>query len=31
MGHTRLETIRIYTQPTSADRAAALDTLITDH
>ncbi|CAO5185833.1 Integrase [Frankia sp. AiPs1] len=31
MGHSRLETTRIYTQPTSTDRAVALGTLITDH
>jgi integrase/recombinase XerC len=31
MGHERLDTTRQYTLPTSADRAAALDALITDH
>ncbi|GAA3507520.1 integrase/recombinase XerC [Streptosporangium album] len=31
MGHERLDTTRRYTLPTSADRAAALDALITDH
>ena len=30
MGHSRLETTRIYTQPTDADRAAALGLLLTD-
>jgi site-specific recombinase XerD len=30
MGHSRLETTRIYTQPTDADRAAALSLLLTD-
>jgi integrase/recombinase XerC len=31
MGHERLDTTRQYTLPTAADRAAALDALITDH
>ncbi|GAA3507798.1 integrase/recombinase XerC [Streptosporangium album] len=31
MGHERLDTTRQYTLPTSADRAAALGALITDH
>ncbi|MGS2648344.1 tyrosine-type recombinase/integrase [Streptosporangium sp. LJ11] len=31
MGHERLDTTRQYTLPTSADRAAALEALITDH
>ncbi|MDQ6899166.1 MAG: tyrosine-type recombinase/integrase [Candidatus Dormibacteraeota bacterium] len=30
MGHARLETTRIYTRPTKADRDRALDALITD-
>ncbi|MEX5637954.1 tyrosine-type recombinase/integrase, partial [Parafrankia sp. FMc2] len=30
MGHSRLETTRIYTQPTDADRVAALGLLLTD-
>lgn len=31
MGHERLDTTRQYTLPTSADRVAALEALITDH
>lgn len=30
MGHARLETIRLYTRPTSADRERALAALLTD-
>ncbi len=30
MGHVRLETTRIYTLPTKADRERALNTLLTD-
>ncbi|KLL10428.1 hypothetical protein BL254_20350 [Protofrankia sp. BMG5.30] len=30
LGHTRLETVRIYTQPTEDDKIRALDHLITD-
>ena len=30
MGHARLETTRLYTLPTKADRDWALDTLLTD-
>jgi hypothetical protein len=30
MGHARLETTRIYTRPTSADRERALEALLVD-
>ncbi|WP_322756030.1 hypothetical protein [Frankia sp. Cas3] len=30
LGHTRLETVRIYTKPTEDDKIRALDHLITD-
>ncbi len=30
LGHTRLETVRIYTQPTEDDKIRTLDHLITD-
>jgi len=30
LGHARLETTRVYTRPTKADRERALDVLLTD-